>query len=90
MLPSCCFSCIRRFSWSFCSAVAGQAGVPFFHASGSEFDEVLVGQGARRVRDLFKAAKARAPCVIFIGNASSKGVVVHHGLIIYKDDNAHE
>jgi len=48
-------------------AVAGQAGVPFFHASGSEFDEVLVGQGARRVRDLFKAAKARAPCVIFIG-----------------------
>ena len=47
-------------------AVAGQAGVPFFHASGSEFDEVLVGQGARRVRDLFRAAKARAPCVIFI------------------------
>ncbi len=47
--------------------MAGQAGVPFFHASGSEFDEVLVGQGARRVRDLFKAAKARAPCVIFIG-----------------------
>ena len=40
-------------------AVAGQAGVPFFHASGSEFDEVLVGQGARRVRDLFRAAKAR-------------------------------
>ena len=35
-------------------AVAGQAGVPFFHATGSEFDEVLVGQGARRVRDLFK------------------------------------
>ena len=35
-------------------ALAGQAGVPFFHATGSEFDEVLVGQGARRVRDLFK------------------------------------
>lgn len=34
-------------------AIAGEAGVPFFHASGSEFDEVLVGQGARRVRDLF-------------------------------------
>ena len=37
-------------------AVAGEAGVPFFHASGSEFDEVLVGQGARRVRDLFKVS----------------------------------
>ena len=54
-------------------AVAGQAGVPFFHASGSEFDEVLVGQGARRVRDLFKAAKARAPCVIFIDEIDSVG-----------------
>ena len=48
-------------------AVAGEASVPYFHAAGSEFDEVLVGQGARRVRDLFKAAKMRAPCVIFIG-----------------------
>lgn len=54
-------------------AVAGQAGVPFFHASGSEFDEVLVGQGARRVRDLFRAAKTRAPCVIFIDEIDSVG-----------------
>ena len=54
-------------------AVAGQAGVPFFHSSGSEFDEVLVGQGARRVRDLFKAAKERAPCVIFIDEIDSVG-----------------
>jgi len=52
-------------------AVAGEAGVPFFHAAGAEFDEVLVGQGARRVRDLFKAAKARAPCVIFIDEIDS-------------------
>ena len=57
--------------------MAGQAGVPFFHASGSEFDEVLVGQGARRVRDLFKAAKARAPCVIFIGT----GTVFRHFVV---------
>lgn len=54
-------------------AVAGEAGVPFFHASGSEFDEVLVGQGAKRVRDLFKAAKARAPCVLFIDEIDSVG-----------------
>ncbi len=54
-------------------AVAGEAGVPFFHAAGSEFDEVLVGQGARRVRDLFKAAKERAPCVIFIDEIDSVG-----------------
>merc|ERR1712002_646689 len=54
-------------------AVAGEAGVPFFYASGSEFDEVLVGQGARRVRDLFKAAKERAPCVIFLDEIDSVG-----------------
>ena len=54
-------------------AVAGQAGVPFFQASGSEFDEVLVGQGARRVRDLFKSAKEKAPCVIFIDEIDSVG-----------------
>ena len=46
-------------------AVAGQAGVPFFYASGSEFDEVLVGQGAKRVRDLFKAAKERVKLKLY-------------------------
>ncbi|XP_064098732.1 uncharacterized protein LOC135209927 [Macrobrachium nipponense] len=54
-------------------AVAGEAGVPFFHAAGPEFDEILVGQGARRVRDLFRAAKMRAPCVIFIDEIDSVG-----------------
>ncbi|KAK9512065.1 hypothetical protein O3M35_000574 [Rhynocoris fuscipes] len=54
-------------------AVAGEAGVPFFHAAGPEFDEILVGQGARRVRDLFRAAKDRAPCVIFIDEIDSVG-----------------
>ena len=54
-------------------AVAGQAGVPFLYAAGSEFNEVLVGQGARRVRDLFKAAKAKAPCVVFIDEIDSVG-----------------
>ncbi|XP_014300688.1 ATP-dependent zinc metalloprotease YME1L isoform X1 [Microplitis demolitor] len=54
-------------------AVAGEAHVPFFHAAGPEFDEILVGQGARRVRDLFKAAKERAPCVVFIDEIDSVG-----------------
>uniref|UniRef100_A0A646QDM3 ATP-dependent zinc metalloprotease YME1 n=1 Tax=Hemiscolopendra marginata TaxID=943146 RepID=A0A646QDM3_9MYRI len=54
-------------------AVAGEAGVPFFHAAGPEFDEILVGQGARRVRDLFNTAKLRAPCVIFIDEIDSVG-----------------
>ncbi|XP_044003272.1 ATP-dependent zinc metalloprotease YME1L [Aphidius gifuensis] len=54
-------------------AVAGEAKVPFFHAAGPEFDEILVGQGARRVRDLFKAAKERAPCVVFIDEIDSVG-----------------
>ena len=47
--------------------------MPYFHASGSEFDEVFVGTGAKRVRDLFKTAKARAPCVIFIDEMDSVG-----------------
>ena len=54
-------------------AVAGQAGVPYFHVAGPEFDEVLVGQGARRVRDLFKKAKQVAPCVVFIDEIDTVG-----------------
>ena len=47
-------------------AIAGEAGVPFFHTSGSEFEEMLVGAGASRVRDLFAKAKKAAPSLIFI------------------------
>jgi len=47
-------------------AIAGEAGVPFFHTSGSEFEEMLVGAGASRVRDLFEKAKHAAPSIIFI------------------------
>jgi len=54
-------------------AVAGEAGVPFFHVSGSEFDEIFVGTGAQRVRRLFSAAKMRAPCVIFIDEIDTVG-----------------
>jgi len=47
-------------------AIAGEAGVPFFTTSGSEFVEVFVGVGASRVRSLFKKARSKAPCIIFI------------------------
>eukprot|EP00397_Hematodinium_sp_SG-2012_P003091 GEMP01003099.1.p1 GENE.GEMP01003099.1~~GEMP01003099.1.p1 ORF type:complete len:707 (+),score=169.77 GEMP01003099.1:43-2121(+) len=47
-------------------AIAGEAGVPFFQASGSDFEEMFVGVGARRIRDLFAAARKHAPCIVFI------------------------
>ncbi|XP_015919299.2 ATP-dependent zinc metalloprotease YME1L [Parasteatoda tepidariorum] len=62
-------------------AVAGEADVPFFHAAGPEFDEILVGQGARRVRDLFARAKSRAPCVIFIDEIDSVGAKRSNSLL---------
>ncbi|MFA5622685.1 MAG: ATP-dependent zinc metalloprotease FtsH [Candidatus Dojkabacteria bacterium] len=64
-------------------AVSGEAGVPFFHTSGSEFEEMLVGAGASRVRDLFTKARRAAPCIIFIDEidavAKKRGTVLHSG-----------
>jgi len=63
-------------------AVAGEANVPFFHLSGSDFVEMFVGVGASRVRDLFAEAKSKAPCIIFIdeidaiGRSRAKGFVM--------------
>lgn len=54
-------------------AIAGEAGVPFFSSSGSEFDEMLVGLGASRIRDLFEQAKRSAPCIIFIDEIDAVG-----------------
>ena len=54
-------------------AIAGEAGVPFFYTSGSEFDEIFVGMGAKRVRELFAAAKAKTPCIVFIDEIDAVG-----------------
>jgi cell division protease FtsH len=54
-------------------AIAGEAGVPFFSISGSEFVEMFVGVGASRVRDLFAKAKTKAPCIIFIDEIDAVG-----------------
>ena len=54
-------------------AIAGEAGVPFFSISGSEFVEMFVGVGASRVRDLFKKAKENAPCIVFIDEIDAVG-----------------
>ena len=67
-------------------AVAGEAGVPFFNLSGSDFVEMFVGVGAARVRDLFKDAKAKAPCIIFIDELDAVGKNRSQGAIIGGND----
>ena len=54
-------------------AVAGEANVPFFSISGSEFVEMFVGMGAAKVRDLFKQASEKAPCIVFIDEIDAVG-----------------
>ncbi len=54
-------------------AIAGEAGVPFFHTSGSSFVELFVGTGAARVRDLFEVAKKNSPCIVFIDEIDAVG-----------------
>lgn len=54
-------------------AIAGEADVPFFYCSGSEFEEMFVGVGARRVRDLFTAAKKHSPCIVFLDEIDAIG-----------------
>ncbi len=54
-------------------AVAGEAGVPFFSISGSDFVEMFVGVGASRVRDLFDQAKKHAPCIVFVDEIDAVG-----------------
>jgi cell division protease FtsH len=60
-------------------AIAGEAGVPFFSTSGSEFVEMFVGMGASRVRSLFKKARAKAPCIVFIDEIDAVGRKRHGG-----------
>src|SRR6185437_12992229 len=66
-------------------AVAGEAGVPFFSISGSEFVEMFVGVGAARVRDLFDQAKLRAPCIIFIDELDALGKVRGMGPMAHEE-----
>jgi cell division protease FtsH len=60
-------------------AIAGEAGVPFFSTSGSEFVEMFVGMGASRVRSLFKKARSKSPCIIFIDEIDAVGRKRHSG-----------
>jgi cell division protease FtsH len=67
-------------------ATAGEAGVPFFSISGSEFVEMFVGVGASRVRDMFEQAKAKAPCIVFIDEIDAVGRSRASGMQIQTND----
>jgi len=67
-------------------AVAGEAGVPFFSLSGSDFVEMFVGVGAARVRDLFRTAKEKAPCIIFIDEIDAVGRSRGKGMMMGVND----
>jgi cell division protease FtsH len=67
-------------------AVAGESGVPFFNLSGSDFVEMFVGLGAARVRDLFKEAKTKAPCIIFIDELDAVGKNRSQGVYMGNND----
>ncbi|WER44729.1 ATP-dependent zinc metalloprotease FtsH [Cupriavidus sp. WKF15] len=67
-------------------AVAGEAGVPFFSMSGSEFVEMFVGVGAARVRDLFNQAETKAPCIIFIDELDALGKTRAFGAVTGNDE----
>jgi AFG3 family protein len=67
-------------------AVAGEAGVPFFSLSGSDFVEMFVGVGAARVRDLFRQAKEKAPCIVFIDEIDAIGRHRGRGMAIGAND----
>ena len=67
-------------------AVAGEAGVPFFSLSGSDFVEMFVGVGAARVRDMFQQAQGRAPCIVFIDELDALGKTRGSGLIAGHDE----
>ena len=67
-------------------AVAGEASVPFFSMSGSEFVEMFVGMGASKVRDLFKQAKEKAPCIVFIDEIDAIGQKRNAGSIGGNDE----
>ncbi len=67
-------------------AVAGEAGTPFFSLSGSDFVEMFVGVGAARVRDLFKQAKEKAPCIIFIDEIDAVGRTRGKGMMMGAND----